>query len=293
MCELSLALMETINALRVRSLGKNAVSRGAKASPPRSSPALAQLAVGEEPRLELTVGHRDATVQAQVALLAAAHQPLIVHYANLVQPPVGLASLPPAVRELVPAAAPHRQRDTSESHHHSRGGGRSIHQSFASGAEEPRVHYSKSPENGGAGRPVSSVVEITIGGLTTHEGSEGVLRKVWSSCDGVAGRAYAWVALGCTVSEHSRSQVGGINARGCVYALAPGEGGVFLLHGPEHLLVGHGAVLHELSVPPVARAQHRVAVRLVVVLRRRLGVALYPNPCQALAWLLGLNEPVH
>jgi hypothetical protein len=50
----------------------------------------------------------------------------------------------------------------------------------------------------------SSVVEITIGGLTTRDDSEDVLRKVLSSCD-MAGRAYA-CAIPRTEWTHERTE---------------------------------------------------------------------------------------
>mmetsp|Transcript_29697 Transcript_29697/g.74236 ORF Transcript_29697/g.74236 Transcript_29697/m.74236 type:complete len:230 (+) Transcript_29697:356-1045(+) len=51
-------------------------------------------------------------------------------------------------------------------------------------------------------------------------------------------------------------------------------GEVLFLHRPQHLLVDDGTVLAKDGMPPLARAQHGVAVSLVVVVRRGLGVAL-------------------
>mmetsp|Transcript_42328 Transcript_42328/g.135524 ORF Transcript_42328/g.135524 Transcript_42328/m.135524 type:complete len:362 (-) Transcript_42328:229-1314(-) len=116
---------------------------------------LAELAEDEEPRLELAVGSGHAPVAAEVLLLAAAHQPLVVHDAHLVQAALVLLTLPAALAHLV--------------------------------AREALVD---------------------------------------------------------------------------------------LLHRPEELLVHHRAILAELPLPPLARAEHGVAVRLVVVLRGRLGVSL-------------------
>mmetsp|Transcript_23949 Transcript_23949/g.28970 ORF Transcript_23949/g.28970 Transcript_23949/m.28970 type:complete len:314 (+) Transcript_23949:365-1306(+) len=63
---------------------------------------LSELAVREEPGLQVIVSGGDATITTQVLLLPPSYQPLVINDANLILAPLSLTTLPTAVPHVFP-----------------------------------------------------------------------------------------------------------------------------------------------------------------------------------------------